>query len=435
MFLSGSSEDDKTIAPDSVPRASTRGQGRYFYGWWTLLLAVSIMVATSPGQTFGITFFNPQFREAFGLGYAQLSTSYLLATLLAAAFLPMIGRLSDQWGLRRSVLLAVTAMAVICICASLIQGWVALFVIYLALRTVGPGTMVLLANNTLAAWFDRRLGLAIGLMQLSMAGAMAIIPGLLLFLIEKIGWRETYLLLAAILFFGLLPLLFAFYRSDPREINQVPDGDILDKKSREDVLTIGMTVREAARFASYWILLAAAAIWAMIGTGLVFHLTPLATECGLAPSIATSAMVGMAGGMAVAQLAGGLLADRVSSRSFVTLAVGLIAFGCAVLSLSWASVFIWGFSLFGLGQGLMTVVSGTVWPRYFGRAHLGEIRGVALCAAVGGSSIGPLLIGLSIDYFDSTMPALLLYTGIATIVTFGCLWAKPPGLPAVASAE
>ena len=151
--------------------------------------------------------------------------------------------------------------------------------------------------------------------------------------------------------------------------------------------------------------------------------------------MARSAMIGMAGGMAVAQLAGGLLADRVSSRSLVTLAVGLIAFGCAVLSLSAASVFIWGFSLFGLGQGLMTVVSGTVWPRYFGRAHLGEIRGVALCAAVGGSSIGPLLIGLSIDYFDSTMPSLLLYTGIATIATFGCLWAKPPRLPAVASAE
>ena len=80
------------------------------------------MVATSPGQTFGITFFNPKFREAFGLGYSQISTSYLLATLLAAALLPIIGRLSDQWGLRRSVLLAVTAMTIICICASLIQG-------------------------------------------------------------------------------------------------------------------------------------------------------------------------------------------------------------------------------------------------------------------------------------------------------------------------
>ena len=187
---------------DGALESSQRSGNKYFYGWFILLLAIAIMVATSPGQTFGITFFNPRFQHAFGLGYSQISTSYLLATLLASAFLPVIGRLSDRWGLRKSILCAVVAMAITCASASLIQGWIALFFIYLALRTVGPGTMVLLANNTLAAWFDRRLGLAISLMQLSMAAAMAIVPGILFFLIDKIGWRETYLLLAAILLFG-----------------------------------------------------------------------------------------------------------------------------------------------------------------------------------------------------------------------------------------
>ena len=415
-----------------VPHGS---RNQYFYGWLILLLAISVMVATSPGQTFGITFFNPQFQDAFGLGYAQISTSYLLATLLAAAFLPAIGRLSDRWGLRKSILCAVVAMAITCACASLIQGWIALFFIYLALRAIGPGTMVLLANNTLAAWFDRRLGLVISLMQLSMAAAMAIIPGVLFFLIDKIGWRETYMLLSGILLFGLTPLIFLFYRSDPRDMNQFPDGSLPEQKTHEDVLKIGMTVRESSRFASYWILLAAAAVWAMIGTGLVFHITPLATECGLVASMARSAMIGMAVGMASAQVIGGFIADRVSSRILVTVAVGFIAIGCAVLSLSWQRTFICGFSLFGLGQGLMTVVSGTVWPRYFGRLHLGEIRGVALGAAVAGSSVGPLLIGLSIDTFDSTTPALLIYTGIALIVTLGCCWATPPRLPRAATKE
>ena len=427
--------EEGAVSAAGISDAAQPNGNKYFYGWLILLLAISVMVATSPGQTFGITFFNPKFQDAFGLGYAQISTSYLLATLLAAAFLPVIGRLSDRWGLRRSTLCATVAMAITCACASLIQGWIALFFVYLALRTIGPGTMVLLANNTLAAWFDRRLGLAISLMQLSMAAAMAIIPGILFFLIDKIGWRETYILLAGILLCGLTPFIFLFYRSDPREMNQFPDGVLPEKKANKDVLKIGMTVREAARFASYWILLAAAAVWAMIGTGLVFHITPLATECGLLPSMARSAIIGMAVGMATAQVLGGFIADRVSPRILVTVAIGLIALGCAVLSFSWQSTFIGGFFFFGLGQGLMTVVSGTVWPRYFGRLHLGEIRGVALGAAVAGSSVGPLLIGLSIDTFDSTTPALLIYTGIATFVTIGCLWATPPRLPEVATGE
>ncbi len=435
MSSSRSLTEEEPCPVDGTLGAPQPNGNKYFYGWWILLLAIAVMVATSPGQTFGITFFNPRFQHAFGLGYAQISTSYLLATLLASAFLPVIGRLSDRWGLRKSILCAVVVMAITCACASLIQGWIALFFIYLALRAVGPGTMVLLANNTLAAWFNRRLGLAISLMQLSMAAAMAIGPGVLFFLIDKIGWRETYLLLAGILLCGLAPLIFLFYRGDPREINQFPDGAPPDKEQDRDVLNVGMTVREAARFVSYWILLAAAAVWAMIGTGLVFHITPLAAECGLDPSMARSAMIGMAMGMAAAQLVGGFIADRVSSRVLVTVAIGLIALGCAVLSFGWHQTFIWGFSLFGLGQGLMTVVSGTVWPRYFGRLHLGEIRGVALCAAVAGSSVGPLLIGLSIDTFDSTIPSLLMYTGIATVVTFGCFWATPPRLPQVAAEE
>lgn len=238
-FRSESSEKDKPHDSDDSLSASGSMRGSHFYGWWMLVLAILIMVGTSPGQTFGITFFNAKFRDAFGLGHSQISVSYLVATLCAAILLPFIGRLTDCWGLRRSVLVAVGAMATICICASLIQGWIALFFVYLALRTIGPGTMVLLANNTLAAWFDRRLGLAISLMQLSMAAAMAIIPGLLLLLIEQIGWRETYLLLGGILCCGLLPLLFLHYRSDPKHINQVPDGKLSENHSWEDVAAIG----------------------------------------------------------------------------------------------------------------------------------------------------------------------------------------------------
>ena len=426
-----SSKDEKINQSDSPPTRLILNRSVHFYGWWMLGLAVLIMVATSPGQTFGITFFNAKFCDAFDLSYSQISISYLVATLCAAVLLPFIGRLSDRWGLRRSVLVAVSAMAMICMLASMIQGWIALFFVYLALRAVGPGTMVLLANNTLAAWFDRRLGLAISLMQLSMAAAMALVPALLLFCIEQIGWRETYLLLGAILSVGLFPLLFIFYRSDPKQMNQVLDGKLLDVKNRNNLSTVGITVREAAQFASYWILLAAAATWALIGTGLVFHLAPLVQESGLPDSMARNAMVSMALGMAIAQLFGGFLADRLSSRFLVTLAVGLIALGCGVLSLRIGNTFILGFWCFGLGQGLMTVVSGTVWPRYFGRAHLGQIRGVALGAAVAGSSLGPLLIGLSIDNYGSVVPALVLYAVVATIVALGCFWAKPPDLNAV----
>ena len=148
--------------------------GTLFYGWFMLPLAMLVMIGTSPGQTYGITFFNAKFQQAFQLGHAKISAIYLIATVLASLALPYIGGLSDRFGLRRSILFAVAGMALVCGLASQIQGTLTLFVAFLFLRMIGPGTLVLLANNTLAAWFDRRLGMAIGVMQLTMAATMAI---------------------------------------------------------------------------------------------------------------------------------------------------------------------------------------------------------------------------------------------------------------------
>ena len=399
--------------------------GTLFYGWFMLPLAMLVMIGTSPGQTYGITFFNAKFQQAFQLGHAKLSAIYLIATVLASLALPYIGGLSDRFGLRRSILFAVAGMALVCGLASQIQGTLTLFVAFLCLRMIGPGTLVLLANNTLAAWFDRRLGMAIGVMQLTMAATMAIVPAILLTLIDAVGWRPTYLILAGLLGVGLLPLLAMFYRASPTELGQTPDGEE-PQQSESELSKMGIPARAAMGYRAFWILLAAAAIWALIGTGLVFHLDALVRELRLEQSDVRMVMVTLAIGMAIAQIVGGLLADHVSPRLLVTLAVGLIAAGSAILIRGELYFVITGFSVFGLGQGLMTIVSGTVWPRYFGRAHLGKIRGIALTAAVAGSSLGPLVMGISVEYLESFVPSLWLFAATAATIAIACLWATPP---------
>ena len=74
-----------------------------FYGWVILPLAIAMMLATSPGQTFGVSYFNDQFIADFGLSNTALSSTYLVATLLAALSLTSIGALIDRFGIRRMV--------------------------------------------------------------------------------------------------------------------------------------------------------------------------------------------------------------------------------------------------------------------------------------------------------------------------------------------
>ena len=419
------SEEFTPIAPGLAPSATPAP--RFFYGWLMLPLAMLLLVSTSPGQTFGFTFFNPKFRDAFDLSQTHLSAIYLIATVIASLALPYIGGLIDRFGLRRSALVATTVMAAVCVWASQVQGILTLFLAFLMFRVVGPGTLSLLAHNTLATWFDRRLGLASSMMQLSMAAAMAFIPAGIVLLISTFEWRGAYLAIAAILACGLLPLLALVYRQSPSDVGQLPDGERqLPGNQLPKLATLGMTVQQAMHHRAYWILLAATATWALIGTGIIFHLDALFQSYGLGKAASTHAISCMAIGMASAQILGGLLADRLALRWILMASIGLIATCCAMLAQGSLTLLIPSFAVYGCGQGLMSILASTAWARYFGRAHLGKIRGTSLTAAIGGSSLGPLLMGISDDYLNSFAPALALFTALAIAIAIAGFWATPP---------
>lgn len=88
---------------------------KFFYGWLMLPLAMLLLVASSPGQTFGFSFFNAKFRAAFDLSQTRLSATYLIATVLASFAVPYIGGLTDRFGLKRSAMTGIVALAGVCV--------------------------------------------------------------------------------------------------------------------------------------------------------------------------------------------------------------------------------------------------------------------------------------------------------------------------------
>src|SRR5690606_2307708 len=113
-------------SPLSAPRTFTApvrtDSQPIFYGWVILPLAFLMMLSTSPGQTFGVSYFNEAFIAEFGMSKTALSAAYLFATLLAATGLSFVGAMIDRWGLRRMALIAFTAMGAACVFASQATG-------------------------------------------------------------------------------------------------------------------------------------------------------------------------------------------------------------------------------------------------------------------------------------------------------------------------
>jgi MFS family permease len=85
---------------------------------------------------------------------------------------------------------------------------------------------------------------------------------------------------------------------------------------------------------------------------------------------------------------------------------------------------------FGLGQGLIGVVGSTVWVRYYGRKHLGKIRGSIFTFTIAGTSLGPFVMGVTFDRFGSYRASLLIFLLLLIPIALAALLATPPKKPA-----
>ncbi|MFA9480357.1 MFS transporter [Phycisphaerales bacterium AB-hyl4] len=423
--------DVANLSSELSPGAAVSSDSRFFYGWAMLPLATMALIATAPGQTFGVSAFNDSFRTALGLSHSQLTGAYMVGTLLAAIPMGYVGALMDRHGLRVTITAVVILFGGVCLYTSQVNSLPGLFFAFLFLRMLGAGALGLLSGNALAFWFERRLGTVEGLRHMGMAGAIAVVPALNLWLIDAVGWRWAYAILGLSVWAVMLPALAWFWRDRPEQVGQYKDGlphgsaDGTVVESAEDEARTSLTLREAMASRAYWVIIVCIGMWSMLGTALFFNALPLFTARGLGTADVAWLFTVFAVSLAVMHVIGGLLADRMPLNLLLASAMAALA---GAMAMAWrlesaAWVYPLGM-LIGLAQGLIVSTISPVWPRFFGRAYMGRIRGTSATVAVAASSFGPFLMGAGYDLLGSYDTVMLLFTllplpmvGLALIAT------------------
>lgn len=408
----------------------------FYYGYVMMPVAMLIQVCTSPGQTFAISAFTPAIRQSLALSDTQLSFAYMLGTLCAALPLSFIGPASDRWGLRRVTFFAVVSLAAACYFASTVSGFYTLLMAFFLLRFLGQGALTLLSSNAIAMWFRSRIGRVSALMSVGMAVAFAWVPTWIDDSISAIGWRETYQGIAAIVLVTMLPLLLMLFRDRPEDLGQSVDGvqaeplalDLDDNRpASQFAVETALTLREAMRTRAFYILGAASALWAMAGTGIVFFLFTLCADRGLPDGLPADLFKSFGLSMLVMQLLGGVLSDFLPLNRLLGVGMSMLCLGTAVL---WWAVEVMPMhlftALFGAGQGLLIAVSAVAWVRYYGRDHLGSIRGTIWCLTVAGSGCGPLVMGMTRDATGSFDVAIVAFLFAMLPLACAAWLATPP---------
>ena len=402
---------------------------RVFYGWVVLGVAVLTMFGTGPGQSHLIgLFFDPIARD-LELSRTSIATAYGLATLFAAFLLPAMGRLVDRHGPARLLWLIALGLGLGCILFGFTANWLYLAAGFALLRFLGQGALMLNCSNMVSQWFERRRGFALGLMGLGFPISIALHPPVVQWLIETVDWREAWIWLGIATIVMLVPPIVLLAYDRPEQVGLRPDGVIAAAGTVPPIT--GLTLAQAVRTPAFYIITVGLFSLSMLVTALHVEFTGILVSHGLAAQTAAAmfTITGLTAAIAmpiVGRMLDRLPTERVFAGGLVVMVGSLVA-ASLVDGIAGAVVYA---TIFGVNNGVAMTCFAYLWPHYFGRRHLGAIQGTGQLVGVVGASLGPLPLGIAVDYFgtyDTTLRLLAILPAACAVLA---LFLRAPQLPA-----
>jgi MFS family permease len=414
------SSSDAT-APSLVHRSPV------YYGWIVLGVSTLGMAATLPGQTAGVSLFIDAFIEDLGLSRSAVSWFYTVATVLGSLALPLVGRLVDRHGPRRVAVVVIAGLAASCAGMGWVSSWIGVFVGFVCLRGFGQGALGLVNNHAVNLWFERRRGLAVGILGLGMAGATALFPPLIDEGIQAYGWETTYLIMGGLLAATMLPLGALLYRDAPERYGLAADpapADDATSTPDAEASVRGVEPEVAYRTWTFWLFTVAGVCTAGFGTGLLFHHFSILEEVGVGRDLAAQFFVPLGVVTAVFNVGTGWLVDHAPPRLLLGGQLGLFGAMTGLLPAVDTALEVWAYgAVFGVAQGMQQALLGSAYAYYFGRLHHGTIRGLANTVFIGGTAIGPAVLALGPDLMSGFAPILWIITPVPLALALAALLA------------
>ncbi len=385
---------------------------RFFYGWVIVGVGMLGIFASGPAQSHTFSVFIGPIALDLGLTQTEMASAYGLATLVAALCLPAMGWFLDRAGAKRMLAVVALFFGSACAAFGLVSGLFWLAIGFAALRFLGQGSLMMGSSNMVSQWFTRKRGTALGLMTMGFGISMAVHPELSQWLIEWVGWREAWFWIGVTTWILVLPPIVILAISKPEDVGLHPDGVNRSSTDEDGAESVGpqmdFTLSEALRAPAFYIVAASLFTLSMLVTSLHFYQVSIFADQGLGPNIATKCFAVSSVTMIVMMPVVGRMLDQAPTERMV--AAGLIVLTASLLLASVISG-LWTAVLFAVVFGLLNAVSmnyvSFMWPRYFGRTHLGRIQGVGQTITVIGASLGPLPLAISKDYFGSYDPMLV----------------------------
>lgn len=341
-----------------------------------------------------------------GMGRAESSLAFSLALLAEGLMAYLVGRWIDAGHERLVMTLGSLWIGLGLLGHSAVQSVAGFYAAWVWLGLGLAATLYTPAFAVVTRRFPQDFRRAI--ITLTFLGGLASTVFIPLFAwwMDLWGWRQALWALAALQFAVCLPLHAWLLQGAPRPPRSPrsphrsgsahatqPSTHL---STQPNTPTLPTSVREHLRHRPFWLLALFMVLMMAVTAALPAHMIALLQEAGLSPAwvIAVPAAIG------VIQVVGRLVLWVFERRWDVHAAnrwiPGFIPMGLLALLLGGfhplgALVFV---LLFGLGNGMITIVKGTALAQYVSRDHVGQLNGLLGLPIALARAAAPLAVGL-----------------------------------------
>jgi MFS family permease len=324
-------------------------------------------------------------QEEFGWTRVQVSLAFTIVAYMIVLVSPLQGVLVDRLGPRRVVLGSIPLFAASLAALYLTpKNLLVYYVLWAIVPVAAIGLWPLGYLQAVSRWFDRKLGLALGVANAGIGVGSTFIPMIAGPIIAQYSWRHALLLIAGLVLFISWPVVYFCLRE--------PTAAETAGKSRVAKKAFGLSFQEARREQTFWVLNIAFFMLGLTATSIVSQQVPLLIEAGWTRPQAVQLQTLFGFGLLFARVAVGFIIDHIfAPRVMMTVSIGG-AIACVLYATypdaAYVSALLIGFLL-----GAEFDVLAFLIKRYYGNAAYGRVYGVIFGVFYLGSGLG--IVGLA----------------------------------------
>lgn len=371
---------------------------RVFFGWWQVVVAGVQGFYAVGGASFAAGVFLVPMRDELGWS-ASLIFGTLSLRMMAGGFGgALLGPLADhRWAPRVIIPIGAVLMAMSFFMVKWAQTPFDFVLWYGIVGAAGTALASPVVMEAIAVkWFVRRRAAAMTWFQVGPPLGVLAFPVVLTGLIAWVGWRDAWLWSGLSIFVFMLPLTF-LVRSKPEDVGLLPDADTAPPPTRGPERPVsydtGLTAKQALRTQAFWLLTIAAFIGMFGFPGYQSHWIPYFREIGFDAATAAFGVFLFGVFSVTSRFVWGYLAARYSVRNLFAVQMVLSAVGIVIiLSIqSYGMLVVWAVAQ-GLTMGAFFQLQAILAPTYFGRQHIGAIRGLMWMPMTFAAGIAPIAL-------------------------------------------